>query len=160
MCDGFYDNGYGSAAWCSDGYGSVARGVNLVPIVSDTLDNTWCELTGIYTILRIVERMFDFFGIQSAAIEIGCDFEGGLKRMLWNFDQTQLYYVNGSHLDLINDINNICRTSIVKIIGQHIPSHQNDSCLYEHLDWWGQGNVDMDYLAKSPMFDRRRRKKE
>ena len=82
MCDRSCDNGYRSAAWYLDGDVSVARGVNLVPISSDILDTTRCELAGIYTILRIVECMVQFFGVQSAAIDIGCDFEGGLKHTL------------------------------------------------------------------------------
>ena len=82
MCDRSCDNGYRSAAWYLDGDVSVARGVNLVPIVSDILDATRCELARIYTILRIVECMVHCFGIQSSAIEIGCDCGGGMKCML------------------------------------------------------------------------------
>lgn len=49
VCDASFDSGYGSAAWCIDGNGYIAQGMNIVPIVSDTLDATRCELAGIYT---------------------------------------------------------------------------------------------------------------
>ena len=61
MCDGSYDNGYGSTSWCLDEDGSVARGVNIFPIASGTIDATRCELAGIYNILLIVECMVQFF---------------------------------------------------------------------------------------------------
>ena len=35
--------------------------------------------------------------------------------------------------------------------------HQDKHCVYEQLDWWGQRNVDMDLLAKSLMFARRKK---
>ena len=98
--------------------------------------------------------MIQYFNLDTSSIEIGSDCEGGLKRTLLNTDQTPLYYVTESYLDMINAINHICRTSILKIRGRHIPSHQTDSCIYENIDWWGQRNDDMDWLAKSRMFEK------
>ena len=54
VCDGSFDIGYVTAGWCVDGNGIIVRGVNIVPIVSDTLDPTTCELAGIYTIFGYV----------------------------------------------------------------------------------------------------------
>ena len=144
VCDGSFDAYYGSAAWCIDGDGAIMRGVNLVPIGSDTMDATRCELAGIYTILRIIECIIQYFHIETASIEIGSDCESGLNRTLLNTDSTPLYYVNSSHLDMINAINHITRTSILTIKGRHISSHQADTCSYSQLDWWGQRNDDMD----------------
>ena len=155
VCDGSFDDDYSSAAWYIDGDGAIIRGVNIVPVGSDTLDATRCELAGIYTILRIIEYIIQYFSIENASIEIGSDCEGGLKRTLLNTDTTPLYYTNGSHLDMINAINHIRRTSVLKIKGRHIPAHQADSCVYEKLDWWAQRNDDMDWLAKSLMFEQR-----
>ena len=83
---------------------------------------------------------------------MGSDCESGLNRTLLSKGQTPLYYTNGSHLDLINAINNIRRKSIIKITGRHIPAHQDKYCIYENLDWWSQRNVDMDFLVKSLMY--------
>ena len=47
VCDGSFDPGYGTSAWCIDGDGSIIRGVNMVPIDNDTMDTTRCELAGI-----------------------------------------------------------------------------------------------------------------
>ena len=55
VCDGSFDNHYGSNAWCINGDGDIIRGINLLPIDSDILDATRYELAGIYTILRITE---------------------------------------------------------------------------------------------------------
>lgn len=56
-------------------------------------------------ILQIVDCMILYFGIESAAIATECDYEGELKRTLWNLDQLPRYYINESHLDQINSIN-------------------------------------------------------
>ena len=130
----------------------------MVPIGSDTLDATRCELAGMYTILRIVECMVQYFNIEDAAIEISSDCESGLNRTLLNNDKTPLYYAHGSHLDFINAINHIRKHSIIKIKGRHIPAHQDDYCIYEKLDWWSQRNIDMDLLAKSLIYQRRKLK--
>ena len=63
-------------------------------------------------------------------------------------------YVNGSHLDMINPINKITTATNFEVIGRHVYGHQDENCVYEQLDWWGQRNVDMDLLAKSLMYDR------
>ena len=77
VCDGSFDDNYGSAAWCIDGDGAIIRRVNIVTVGSDTLDATQCELAGIYTILRIIECIIQYFSIENASIEIGSDCEGG-----------------------------------------------------------------------------------
>ena len=82
LCDGYFDYGYGTAAVCLDGNGYRIRGVNIVPIDSDTLDLTQRELGEIYTIKRIAEYMVVYYQLENAAIEIGCNYERGLKRTL------------------------------------------------------------------------------
>ena len=158
--DGSFDNHYDSAAWCVDDDGAIIRGVNLVPVGSNTLDATRCELVGIYTILRIIECIIQYFHIETTSIEIGSDCESGLNKTLLNTDTTPSYYVNGSHLDIVNAINHICRISILKIQGCHIPSHQAGICIYTQLDLWGHRNDDMEWLPKSLMFEDRRFKKK
>ena len=44
VCDGSIDKGYGTPAWCIHGNGSIIRGLNIVPLGSDTLDPTRCEI--------------------------------------------------------------------------------------------------------------------
>ena len=107
-----------------------------------------------------IDCMIQYFNLDTASIDIGSDCEGGLKRILLNTDQRPLYYVNDSHLDMINAINRICRTSILKTRGRHIPSHQAETCMYENFDWWGHRNDDMDWLAKSLMFEKRQLRKK
>ena len=102
LCDGSFDVGYGTSAWFPDGDGYLVRGVDIVPIGSDILDATRCELARIYTILRITQCMIQYFNLDEAAIEIGSDCENGLNRTLLSTDKTPLYYINGSHFDLIN----------------------------------------------------------
>ena len=78
-----------------------------MPIGSDTLDATGYKLAGIYTILRVAECIVQYFRIEEAAIEVELDCKSGINRTLLSSDKTPLYYINGSHLDLINAINNI-----------------------------------------------------
>ena len=48
VCDGSFDKGCSTAAWCIDSNSSIICGVNKVPLGIDTLDSTRCELTEIY----------------------------------------------------------------------------------------------------------------
>ena len=82
VCDGSFDIGYGTSGWCIDGCSAIMRGVNIVPIGSDSLDATRCELAGIYTVLRILECLSTFHNDAAGSVEVGCDCEGGLKRTL------------------------------------------------------------------------------
>ena len=68
--------------------------------------------------------------------------------------------MNGSHLDLINSINKITSNAQFDVICRHVHGHQDKHCVYEQLDWWGQRNVDMDLLAKSLMYARRKSKEK
>ena len=156
VCDGSYDIGYGTSGWFIDGSSAIMRGVNIVPIGSDSLDATRCELAGIYTVLRILECFAIFHNITSGKVEIGCDYEGGLKRTLLREKYIKYNYTNSSYLDLINPINKINSTAQFQIVGRHVKGHQDKNCVYEHLDWWGQRNVDMDLIAKYLMFSRRK----
>ena len=70
VCDGSFDVGYGTSGWCIDGNGAIIRGVNIVPIGSDTLGVTRCELAVMYTVLRITECIAQYHEITSRQIEV------------------------------------------------------------------------------------------
>ena len=59
---------------------------------------------------------------------------------------------------MINLINNIVRSGKFKVTGRPVRIYQDDYCIYENVDLWEQRNVDMDLLAKSLMFEKRRNK--
>ena len=94
VCDGSFDDGYGTSGWCINSIGVIIRGVNIVQLGSGSLDATRCELGGIYTILRIIECLASFNNITNGSIEIGCDCEGGLKRTLLRKKVLTHNYVN------------------------------------------------------------------
>ena len=129
-----FDSRYGNSACCIDGDGSILRRVNIVPIGSDTLDATCCELADIYSILQITECIIAYYNIGEAHVELGCDREGGLTRTLLNINNTPLRYVNGSHLDLINSTNDIKRWKKLRITGHHISAHQDDYFIHKNLN--------------------------
>ena len=158
VCDGSFDDGYGTEAWYIDGNGSTIGGVNVVPVGNDTLDLICCGLAGIYTILHIIECMVEYDHMNNASIEIGCNCEGGIKRTLLCKTIPPLNYVYSSHLEIINPINNSIRSNKIRVTGQYVRVHQDDYCVYKELDWWEQRNIDMDLLAKSLMYERRRKK--
>ena len=58
----------------------------------------------------------------------------------------------------MNVINNIVKNARFKVIARHVYGYQDDLCMYGKLDWWGKRNVDIDHLAKSLMFEKRRLK--
>ena len=75
-----------------------------------------------------------------------------------NHNSTPLRYVHRSHHDLINSINAIKVSEILHVTSRHVKAHQHDYCIYKNLNWLEQRNADMDTLAQSLMFDRRRQK--
>lgn len=104
--DCFVDNGDSAATWRLDVNGSIVRGVNTIPISSNTLDPKRSKLGGIYTILRITECMVDYYTVESVAIEIR--YEGSLKHNF--FGKILSLYRNYFHLDITNPINNSIRS--------------------------------------------------
>lgn len=77
-----FDDDYRTSAWCIDKCCSIICGVNIVSIGSDALNPTYCKLAGIYSILRIIKCMVDYYQISNGSVYIGCDYEGGLKNKL------------------------------------------------------------------------------
>lgn len=102
--DSSFNDGYGTIIWCLDGGGCIVRGLNIVPIGSDTLDATRYKLAGIYTILRIIQCMVQYFKLDEAVIEVGSDCKSDIDCTLLTTYKIPFYYTNGSYLDLINAI--------------------------------------------------------
>ena len=71
LCDGSFDSGHGTAAWCINGNGIILRGVNIAPIGSDTLDAIRCKLAGIYSILRIIEYIIAYYKYRQSTCGSG-----------------------------------------------------------------------------------------
>ena len=92
--------------------------------------------------------MSSYYEVETGKVEIGCDCEEGLKFTLLRNKISTLNYVNGSRLDLMNAINSITNNARFEVVGRHVSGHPDNYCVYEHIDWWGQRNVDMELLVK------------
>lgn len=149
VCNVSFDVGYGLAGWCIDEGGTIIRGVNIVPLSSDALDPTRCELVCIYTVLQIIECISSYYNIETGSIEIGREDEGGLKRALLRTKISTLNYVNRSHIDLINNINTVPNNSKFEVVGRHdVSMHYADYCMHEELDCGGNATWTWSYWPK------------
>ena len=70
--------GFDTLIWCIIENGTVIRGVNIVPASSVALDSLRIELTGIYTILRVVICVARIHWLKEGGVEIGSDFDDPL----------------------------------------------------------------------------------
>ena len=134
VCDGSFDVDYVTVAWCIYGIRTIIRGVNIVSIGSYTMESIIFELGGVYTIIRVMECLTNYYELAGGKIELGCDYEGGLKRILLYRRILKPQFFSGSHLDLVNSINAIIMLIPLEVIDRHVPGNQDDYCIYYSID--------------------------
>ena len=77
-CD--HTNSIGTSAWCVIGKGGIMRGVNIVPSSSDRMDSMRTELGGLYSIIRLVHLLSQYYDIRAGMVEIGSDCDTALNQ--------------------------------------------------------------------------------
>ena len=78
--DGSFENLYGMARQCIIGDNSITKGVSVCRISIDAIGPTRCELDGMYMVVRMVQCIIEYYGINNGTITIGTSCENGLKR--------------------------------------------------------------------------------
>ena len=148
-CD--FSSGLGTAGWCIIGCNAAIKGVNKTPSSHTQMDSTRTELSGIYTMVIIIEALSKYYNVRAGLVTMGSDSDPALDETLMSNNNTPLNKVNGKHIDFINAINRILRTSCIQYKGERIKGHQDDHINAAKLTWWEQRNVEMNDLAKSYM---------
>ena len=115
------------------------------------MDSMRSELGGLYSILMIIKTIASYYNVRAGQIEIGSDCDTALDTTIMNNTSNPLNNIKGDHLDFINLMNIIKRTSRITYKGRKIKGHQDANNKITQLTWWEQRNVEMNDLAKSYM---------
>ena len=147
MSDGSYKDGRGSAAVILEGDTCKGRASFSMTVPGDSgeMSAYRAELAGLYAAIRFIMKLCDYYNVSSGGVYFGCDGLSALQQSFSLFPpaiDTPIY-------DILSAIHNARILCPVEWTTLHIKGHQDDDLSYDHLDRWGQLNVEADALAKA-----------
>jgi len=147
VCDGFYQDSYGTASWVIEGVtpGIRAQGCVLSPGGAKIQSAYRSELSGILAIMIVAQLLCDYYHIWEGSIELGCD---GLAALNKTFTMVYLIDTDESNQDLLMVIRTLWNRSPLPWKIRHVKGHQDDDQDYESLDRWARLNIEMDKNTK------------
>jgi hypothetical protein len=100
VSDGSFKNEYGTATWVIEGDSSYGRLCGKVIAPGGSRDHSpyRSELTGIYSILIMVNKLCEYYEISDGEIELACD---GLSALDKAFSYVSILHVDDSNYDLL-----------------------------------------------------------
>ncbi len=103
VSDGSFKNEYGTAAWVIEGESSDSRMCDQVIAPGGPQDQSpyRSELTGIYSILLMVNKLCQYYEIKDGEIELACD---GLSAHDKAFSYVSILHVDDSNYRLLGVI--------------------------------------------------------
>jgi hypothetical protein len=133
VSDGSFKTEYGTAAWVIEGVDSHGRILGQVIAPGGPSDQSpyRSELTGIYSIMIMVNRLCEFYDIKEGEIELACD---GLSALDKCFSHVSVLHVDDPNYDLIGAIKHQWIFSPVFWKVRHVAGHQDDHRAVESLD--------------------------
>jgi len=115
-----------------------------VPGHSSTQDSYRNEIAGLYAIIAMIRCCVKTFHLDTAALAIGCDGEGALKR---SFATERPATLQDNHWDILTALQQDLRAMPqLRVEWIHVKGHQDD-ILTTELDEWAQMNIRMDAQA-------------
>jgi hypothetical protein len=109
--------------------------------------SSYCsELSGIYSILVMINQLCVYYKILDGEIEIACD---GLSALNKAFSLVSILSIDDSNYDLLGAIQHQWKASPVQWRLRHVKGHQDAHSSLEILDHWGKLYVETDQLAKA-----------
>jgi hypothetical protein len=147
VCDGSFQNQFGTAAWVLEGACPKGRIIGRVVVPGTAKDQSAyrSELAGIFSILLTVNKLCEFFNVDSGSLELGCDGQSALDKA---FNQVSILQVGDSNYDMLFAIRSLWALSPIKWKFRHIMGHQDDHVALDKLDRWAKLNIEMDKRAK------------
>jgi hypothetical protein len=148
VCDGSYKDQFGTAGFVlqrGDSKDARITGAHVTPGHPDDINPYRSELGGILAIVIVTEAVTTLHHIQKGVIEVGCDCQSGITAIFVHEYDTP----KQPHHDLIHEIRQKIANSRITWKFRHVRGHQDNHVSYQHLDLWGQLNVEMDSLAKA-----------
>ena len=146
VSDGSYKDGKAAAACIIEGAENQKHRITATstsPGEDNIQDAYRAELTGIYTIVTLVEGICEYHCINRGSITIACDGIEALKKAM---DQDTYFSCQSNQYDLISAIDAKIQKSPLQWTGRHVKGHQDDQI--GPLDRWASLNVECDNLAK------------
>jgi hypothetical protein len=156
VSDGSFKDSYGTAAWVVEGLNSYGRMMGQVITPGGPSDHSSyrSELSGIYSILVVVNQLCAHYKIVDGEIELACD---GLSAINKAFSAVSILNIDDSNYDLLGAIQHQWKNSPVHWKFRHVKGHQDDHSSFDTLDRWSKLNVEMDHLAKEFLATAKRR---
>jgi len=110
ISDGSYKSCYGTAAWTigDPDTASMLSAKVICPGTEDDHDAYRSELSGLYSIMMIIEKFCDFHEIKEGSIAIGCDGKSALETA---FDSGTKLFRDVPSFDLVGAIMHLRRRS-------------------------------------------------
>jgi hypothetical protein len=146
LSDGSYKDGYGTAAWVLEGENKHGRisGAAIVPGEGVDHSSYRSEVTGLYCIILVITRLFEYHKVEEGTITVGCD---GQSALVTVFSKT-MPAVTDSCYDLLSNTFTLLSASSLCWVPLHVKGHQDDDLPSEELDRWSLLNIEMDSNAK------------
>jgi hypothetical protein len=147
VSDGSYTDGRGSAAVILEGDTCEGRASFSMTVPGDSgeMSANRAELAGLYAAIRFITKLCDYYNVSSGGVYFGCDGLSALQQSFSLFPPA----IDTPSYDILSAIHNARILCPVEWTTRHIKGHQDDDLSYDHLDRWGQLNVEADALAKA-----------
>jgi hypothetical protein len=148
VSDGSYSNFYGTAAWVLQGTSSRCTGQVICPGSAADQNSYKSEVSGLLSILTMVDQFVKFFNIDQGSLEVACDGESALNQI---FSYVPITNINEPCFDLLFIDRQLWQNSPLKWITRHVKGHQDANSPEQALDIYSKLNIEMDATAKSFM---------
>ena len=110
---------------------------------SDSQSAYRSELYGLYRMVQLVHATYKKHGLKEGRVELACDGESALFRMLTH---TYTPTPNEKHYDILAAAKHLIDQCNIEWLPRHVRGHQDDKG--GALDFWERNNVLMDKRAK------------
>jgi len=145
VSDGSYKNSFGTAAWTIGDveHPSLISGKVICPGEAQDHDLYRSELSGIYAIMAVLDKVVEYFHLQEGTVEIRCNGQAALESI---FSRSLVLTKDAASYDLIAATLYMRRKSPLKWIPRYVRGHQDD--LAQPLDAWALRNIMIDSWEK------------
>ena len=150
VSDGSFKSEFGTASWiiqadhaAGDGETGVLCGSCISPGQPSDQSPYQSELSGLFSIITIMDAVCQYHGIDAGRIKLACDGLSALEQATYDSDIVNPKF---PQFDLVLTIHKAIQCSPLEWTFCHVKGHQDDHHVV--LDHWEKLNVQMDAEAK------------
>jgi hypothetical protein len=153
VSDGSYHDSFGTEAWILQGSTSRCTGQVICPGSAEDQNSYRSEVSGLVSVLLIVDLFVLFYQIKSGLIDIACDGKSALNKI---FSSISRINSNNPCYDLLSTAQSLWKQSPLTWKTHHVKGHQDAHTTVEHLDIYSRLNVETDADARNFLQTARR----